>query len=343
MQAGEEDAAGEVGPAGADAARPRKTRKPYVWNPPAVPGWADFRAGGTRRSAFLAYWRGAGLKDLTDFALHAAFRLLPIDVCSAIGGAMGRLVGPRFHKAAAERARANLRRIDPTLTEAEIERRVVSHFDNAGRVMAEFSILHRLVKAGRITVENAAPPLKRSKEGPLIFVACHTGNWEATGALMHSAGLDWSAIYTPPRGRAQQVIADRVRNQFGVNLLPPGKAGIRPTIRTLEEGGAVSMFCDEVHHGTVMAPFFGRPAHVDGNFAIALRFARMTGAQIFIGHCVRLNGARFHVTCSDAVVLPSHTDPDAPLLEDVKALNALLEPIIRANCGQWYFLDNAFE
>ncbi len=322
---------------------PKKSRKPYVWTPPEVPGWANLWAGGARRQAFLGYWRGAGLQDLADFALHAVLRVLPIDLCSAIGGALGRFVGPRFHKDAVGRARANLKRIDPTLTEAQVEARILSHFDNAGRVMAEFSILHRLVKSGRITVENEAAVLRRHAEGPLLLVSCHTGNWEALGALMASLGMQWSAVYTPPGTRAQQVIAERVRQQFGVHMLPPGKPGVRPTIRTLEAGGTVSMFCDEVHHGRVMAPFFDRPPHLDGNLAIALRFARLTGAQVFVGHGVRLKGARFHVTCTDPVALPSHTNPDATLLEDVIALNAILEPIIRANCGQWYFLDNAFD
>ncbi len=325
------------------AAPAKKTRKPYVWTPPQVPGWADLRAGGARRAEWLRYWRGAGLKDLADFALHGVFRILPISVCSAIGGALGRFVGPRFHREAVVRARANLRRIDPSLSDAEIEARIISHFDNAGRVMAEFSILHRLVTSGRITVENAEPLLRRHQEGPLLIISCHTGNWEAVGALMHSAGIEWSAVYTPPGSMAQQVIAERVRSQFGVHMLPPGLPGVRPTIRTLEAGGAVSMFCDEVHDGKVMAPFFDRAPHVDGNLAIAVRFARITGAQIFVGHGQRLKGCRFHVSCTDAVALPSHTDPAATLLDDVIALNAILEPIIRANCGQWYFLDNAFD
>lgn len=341
----EPDVGRPVAPTAAEAppSRPKKTRKPYVWTPPEVPGWSDFRAGGARRGAWLRYWRGAGVKDLSDFALHALFRILPIGLCSAIGGALGRFVGPRSHPEAVVRARANLKRIDPTLSDAEVEARIISHFDNAGRVMAEFSILHRLVKSGRITVENAGPLLRRQAEGPLIIVSCHTGNWEASGALLHTAGINWSAIYTPPRRPAQQLIAERVRSQFGVRMLPPGLPGVRPTIRTLEAGGAVSMFCDEVHDGKVMAPFFDRAPHLDGNLAIALRFARLTGAQVFVGHGVRLNGCRFHVTCSDAVALPSHTDSDATLLDDVIALNAILEPIVRANCGQWYFLDNAFD
>jgi len=334
-----------VDPVGVDAppSGPKKTRKPYVWTPPQVPGWADLKAGGARRAAWLRYWRGAGVQDLADFALHGLFRILPIGLVSAIGGALGRFVGPRFHPEAVVRARANLKRIDPSLSDAEVEARIVSHFDNAGRVMAEFSILHRLVQSGRITVENAEPLLRRHREGPLLIVACHTGNWEAVGALMQSAGIEWSAVYTPPGRPAQQVIAERVRRQFGVHMLPPGLPGVRPTIRTLEAGGAVSMFCDEVHDGKVMAPFFDRAPHLDGNLAIALRFARLTGAQVFVGHGVRLNGCRFHVTCTDAVALPSHTDPAATLLDDVIALNAILEPIVRANCGQWYFLDNAFE
>ncbi|MGU3495328.1 lysophospholipid acyltransferase family protein [Xanthobacteraceae bacterium A53D] len=339
MEVGETDRTDTAPPGGETA---RKTRKPYVWSPPPVPGWADFRAGGTRRAGFMRYWRRGGLKDVSDFVAHHALSIMPISLCSALGGLLGRMAARRLTENA-DRARANLRRIDPTLDDAEVERRVVSHFENAGRVMAEFSVLHRLVGAGRITVENEAALLKAHAEGPLLIISTHTGNWEAVAALMHARGIRWSAVYTPPRTPAQHLIANRVRARFGVSMLPPGAPGVRPTVRTLSEGGTVSMFCDEVHHGKVMAPFFGRPAHVDGNLAIAVRFARMSGAKIFVGHCTRLGGARFHVACSDEVVLPSHTNPDADLQDDVSALNAIIEPIIRKNCGQWYFLDNKFE
>ena len=54
------DTGDQQAPVGTDTAAPlasgaKKTRKPYVWTPPQVPGWADFRAGGARRQEWLRY------------------------------------------------------------------------------------------------------------------------------------------------------------------------------------------------------------------------------------------------------------------------------------------------
>ena len=42
----------------------------------------------------------------------------------------------------------------------------------------------------------------------------------------------------------------------------------------------------------------------------------------------------------DEVGRAAVADPQAPLLDDVVALNAVIEPIIREHCGDWYFLSH---
>lgn len=322
---------------------PAKTRRPYVWVEPEIPGLADLLAGGERRRRWWRHWSTSGPKDLLDLAIHHGLRLLPPAACSAIGAAIYRHVGPRLAPVVAERAARHLRRIRPELSEPEIARMVVSHYESMGRVMTEFSVLRKLLTSGRVTSEGTEIALRALAEGPVIFVSCHTGNWEVFAPVMKALGIRWSIVYTPPRRAIQAAIANRVRRLSNPDLLPPGKSGTRAMIRTLQAGGALSMFCDETHEGRVMAPFFDRAPHLDGNLAVVVRLARMTGAQIVVGHCVRTESCRFHIKVQGPIVLPSHGDASAPPIDDVIALNAVIEPIVRANAGSWYFLDNRFE
>jgi KDO2-lipid IV(A) lauroyltransferase len=106
----------------------------------------------------------------------------------------------------------------------------------------------------------------------------------------------------------------------------------------LQGGGVLCIFGDEEHEGRVMAPFFGRPPHLNGNLTIAARLARMTGAHVMVFHGERRPNGDYAVIFENPAPLPSQTDPQASLLADVVALNAVIEPLVRAHIGSWYFL-----
>ena len=87
-----------------------------------------------------------------EYGLHRLFRLLPIDVVSGIGSLLGRRLGPKLSPGVAIRARQNLPRIHPDWDAARIEAAIAAYYDNAGRLLFEFAILGRLLRAGRIAV-----------------------------------------------------------------------------------------------------------------------------------------------------------------------------------------------
>ena len=333
----------DVPDSGAPVEAPAKTRRPNTWSEAAAPGLRDALAGGERRRAFVRHWTGQGPRDLRDIAFHHLFRILPADVASAIGGGLYRLLGPRAAPVTAARAAAHLRRIRPELTDPQVERLVLSHFESMGRVMAEFAVLPRLMREGRLTHEGAEIALAAQAAGPVIVLGCHTGNWEVIFPFLQSIGFTWAQLYDPPASRVRHAIATEVRGRFGAELVQPTLAGTRTLLKRLKQGGAVSIFVDEVYQGRVMAPFFGRPPHVDGNLGIVARLARASGARIVLLRFDRTKGCRFHVRVEGPIAIPSQADPAAALIDDVRALDRVIEPIIRAHCGDWYFLDNRFE
>src|SRR5207247_9471914 len=71
-----------------------------------------------------------------------AFGQLPLDWASALGGALARRIGPSL--SISERARRNLRRAFPHLSEIAIERIVIEMWDNLGRVAAEYPHLREI-------------------------------------------------------------------------------------------------------------------------------------------------------------------------------------------------------
>ena len=114
----------------------------------------------------------------------AVFGLLPLDFASALGGALARRIGPSL--GISKRARLNLRRAFPELSEAEIARLVAGMWDNLGRVAAEYPHLREIrvfEPGGRVEthgfehVDRAVAAGRR-----MIVFSGHIANWEI-GAL----------------------------------------------------------------------------------------------------------------------------------------------------------------
>lgn len=315
-------------------------RKAWEWQPPAAPTFADLRSGRDGRQRWIRYWIRDTARNALDLAMHHGFRLLPSGRASDAGAAAARLMAPRLHRPSMERALDNLRLILPDRTEDERLAIRARHFENVGRVMAEFSIIDRLIPEGRVAIRGADPLRDAVGTGPVVLVCMHTGNWEVMAPALQSLGIRYAPIYMPPTNRLHHAIALKAREAFGATYVPPGRAGVRPAIRLLQEGQIVSIFCDESFAGRAQAPFFHRPPHLDGNLSTAIRLARLTGARLVPAHCVRLADCRFRVNFLPPITLAAHDDPGPHLLDDVTMLNGVIEPIVRAHLDQWYFLNS---
>jgi len=319
----------------------QRARSVYRYQPPDPPPLRDLLAGGEGRRRFLRYWVTDNLNNLTDLAVHFGLKLLPMDACSALGARLGVFAMPRFHKAAVARARANLKQLLPEASEAEREALLYRNWQNLGRLMTEFSIIRRVaLSPGRVKGIDPKWVLETAASGPLVLVGLHLGNWEMMVPPLSALGLKLNANYVPPNARARAWIAEKVRLESGLVLMPPGRDGIRPALKALKEGGIVSMFCDEGFQGWIRGPFLGRPPHLDGNLTLAVKLARRAGARIVPWYMLREEGLNFTFHHLPVIDLPPEESPGARLMEDVILLNSVIEPVTRAHLDQWYFLDS---
>lgn len=320
------------GPAG-------RKRKAWTYEPPKAPPLADFLAGGDRRRAFLRYWLYENVDNAIDLFFYFAFMLLPARACSALGGWLGRLLAPRFHKGAYARAAANLKMIRPDLSEAELETLLERYADSQGRQMAEYSVVPRLARrhVRKIGTEGL---VERCAEGPVIFIAPHISNWEVLWHCLLDMGLAVTMNYDPPKRRSRHYIVNRLRKGAGLGILKPGRSFVRPALRILENGGNLLMFCDEGFNGYIRAPFFGRPAHLESNYAVIARMARKTNALVYPLFIIREGGANFLLQALEPFRLRTVEGAADQLTANVRLLNEAIEEMVREYPEQWYFVDN---
>lgn len=317
-----------------------KTRRARHWQRRIAPPWSDMIRGRERRRALFSYWKTEGFLNLLDYTLFTALGLLPARWASNCGGFITDYIVRPTVPELVSRVRENLARIRPELSEEERERLLRDYYMNKGRVFGEYPVLTKVHRAGKIQTQGGALLRRLHAEGRgLLILGLHLANWEIGSAAIADSGLPFKSFYEPPAREGQHQLALKVRKALGGLMFPPGKAGARYAVRDLRNGGVLSVFVDEGLGGRCMAPFFGRQPSLDGNLAIAARLARLSGAPVVLGYGARKENGEFLATFEGPIVLPSRTRPNATLIEDVKALNDTIEPLIRSRCAEWFFLD----
>ncbi len=286
-----------------------------------------------------------GVRRFVAYPLQAAavwlglalFGALSIDRASAVGGWLGRTIGPRL--GVTRTAERNLRRAFPERDEAEIAAIVRGMWDNLGRVAAEYVHLGEIQvygDDGRVEVVGVEHVDRLREDGAGgIFFGAHLGNWEITALGAIQNGLPLSLIYRAANNPIVERLLQKIRAPLGGVHYPKGAEGAKELIATLRRDDHLAMLVDQKLNDGIAVPFFGRDAMTAPALAqLALKFR----CPIVPARCERLGGARFRLTAYPPMTLPDTGDRHADVAETMRRVNALLEEWIRARPEQWLWL-----
>jgi len=268
----------------------------------------------------------------------AALRALPLDAASAIGGFVGRQIGPRLRVSGL--ARRNLRAAMPELAETPIEAIVRGMWDNLGRVAAEYPHLRkiRVFAAGsRVDtrgIEHLDQALAAGRR--VILFGGHLANWEIAALAGSQYGLDIAQIYRAPNNPLIDRMVARLRGG-GSELIPKGAVASRRAVAALRRGGHVSLLADQKLNEGSAVPFSGRPAMTAPALALlAFHF----DCAVLPARVERLRGARFRLSLYPPLDVPRSGDRDADIMAMMTAVNATLEAWVRERPEQWFWVHN---
>ena len=282
----------------------------------------------------IAQWAA----EARDLALHHVMRVLPTETCSELGARLGDSIGRKGHPGLEARGRMVLARLrrdfkDPTALDAATSRL----WEGVGRVAAEFSVLRRFEREGRIR-ETQPGMLQALLENPapVIFCFLHIGNWEV--ALMRVARLApgrMIVVAMIPENPAQTRIVGRWRASLRTEVRWMNPGIWRPVLQRLRQPGGLAFIAgDEPDAASIGAPFFGRPPRINGNLGKMVRLAAATGARIVPIYAERRPGVRFAIHTLEPVEIAA-ADSDDEVLAAVLRINALIEPVVRDLADQW--------
>lgn len=268
------------------------------------------------------------------------FGLPSVDQASALGGWLGRTVGP--HLGITRRARRRIARAMPELTPAEIERIVTAMWDNLGRVAFEYAHIdtfrhpderHRIEVVGMEALRAHA----EAGHGGLLLSG-HFGNFELLPVAMNREGFRGGEVYRPANNPyVNQWMLDMRAGKTGSIQIPKGRKGTRDLLTIIRKHGFVAMLFDQKMREGIEVKLFGIPSMTTPAPAgLAIRL----GTVLFPACIERLEGAYFRVTIYPQIEAQPGADPASETVRLTQELNDFLEARIREKPENWFWLHN---
>ncbi len=279
------------------------------------------------------------LEAAAALMVYSLMRVLPIDMASALGGWLGRTVGP--HIPVSARAVKNLSAAFPEKSPAEIAAIVRAMWDNLGRMAAEYPHLGEINvydPEGRVEVSGAeyADLLRDDGRGG-IFFSGHIANWEIVSLGATQRGLPLDRVYREANNRLVEWLYQHGRAAVEGALIPKGPAGARGLLSSLKNNRHIAMMVDQKMNDGIPVPFFGRDVMTAPALAeLALRY----DCPVVPARVKRLKGAHFKILIYPPMKLVKTGDHQADVAANMAQVNAILEQWIRDTPEQWLWLHN---
>lgn len=263
--------------------------------------------------------------------------IFPFKVSVALGGCLGRTVGPRL--SLSKRARVNLHKCFPDLTPPEIERIIRDMWDNFGRLAAEYvnadafwdgKTLKNIEVRG---LENLRHLQNDGKPG-IIFTA-HTGNWQMITLAAQSIGLDLTQMYRPANNPWVNQLMLYCQKLAVKNVITKGKGGPKDLLSLLRRGDHALLLVDQKMGEGISVPFLGRQAMT------AKGIARMYINQkcpLLPARSERIHDSHFRVTFYPPISFVPQGDQEQDMYNLLLQINTMISEWVQERPSQWLWI-----
>lgn len=172
-----------------------------------------------------------------------------------------------------------------------------------------------------------------------LLVTGHIGDFEVAAPVAKLLGFGpLYVVSRPPKNRPLSIAAQRARERRGYRLIPR-RGAMQSIPRIVEAGGMVAMLLDQrARKRTVIAPFFGRPAHCERAIGVLMRRLRV---PVVMACCYTTAEPFRYRFVMPSVLWPdelAHASPEAIATR----INSELERMILAHPEQYFWLHDRY-
>ena len=207
-----------------------------------------------------------------------------------------------------------------------------------GIILGYFELFREIHRPGTVTLaaDRVQEIVERSRKGRATLVlATHLGSYDLIGGLLvRRTGVPSTVIVKVPRSPALAGLLERVRNGYGLEILPNKRGSMAEVYELVARGQLIGFFLDQRLTRGIPVPFFGRPALTAPSLAVA---AAKTGEDVYFleywREGVGKHGCRFHGPLPTAGTVEENT----------AAYTRCIEEAIRRRPHSWLWLHDRWK
>ena len=271
------------------------------------------------------------LQFLFIIIFFSLFKILGLNVSSALGGKLFEKIGPLFRSK--KLIHSNLKKAFPDISLDHLNRITKMMWNNYGRVFAEYMFIKKfredrsnknIIIEGQEILEDI-----KKKNKSVVFISGHLSNFELMAMHIEKSGIKLSTIYRPLNNIFLNKIMERIRKKYICKYqIKKGIGGMKKLMHLKKLNYSTALMIDQRVSQGIRSDFFNQKALTTTIPAQLVKKFKIPIVPIFIE---RINNINFKIVVKNPITF----DNEETTKTITDKLNLVLEKMILYKPELW--------
>jgi KDO2-lipid IV(A) lauroyltransferase len=271
------------------------------------------------------------LQFLFIIIFFSLFKILGLNISSALGGKLFEKIGPIFRSK--KLIHSNLKKAFPDISLDHLNRITKMMWNNYGRVFAEYMFIKKfredrsnknIIIEGQEILEDI-----KKKNKSVVFISGHLSNFELMAMHIEKSGIKLSTIYRPLNNIFLNKIMERIRKKYICKYqIKKGIGGMKKLMHLKKLNYSTALMIDQRVSQGIRSDFFNQKALTTTIPAQLVKKFKIPIVPIFIE---RINNINFKIVVKNPITF----DNEETTKTITDKLNLVLEKMILYKPELW--------
>jgi len=279
------------------------------------------------------------LQFLFIIIFFSLFKILGLNISSALGGKLFEKIGPLFRSK--KLIHSNLKKAFPNISLEHLNGITKMMWNNYGRVFAEYMFIKKfredrsnknIIIEGQEILEDI-----KKKNKSVVFISGHLSNFELMAMHIEKSGIKLSAIYRPLNNIFLNKIMERIRKKYICKYqIKKGIGGMKKLMQLKKLNYSTALMIDQRVSQGIRSDFFNQKALTTTIPAQLVKKFKIPIVPIFIE---RINNINFKIVIKNPITF-DHEETTKTITDK---LNLVLEKMILYKPELWIWSHNRWK
>ena len=279
------------------------------------------------------------LQFIFIIVLFSFFKILGLNISSALGGKLFEKIGPLFRSK--ELIHSNLKKAFPGINLDNLNKITKLMWNNYGRVFAEYMFIKKFredITNKNIIIEGQEilEDIKTNNKS-VVFISGHLSNFELMAMHIEKSGIKLAAIYRPLNNIFLNKIMERIRKKYICRYqIKKGLGGMKKLIKLKKLNYSSALMIDQRVSQGIKSKFFNQNALTTTVPAQLIKKFKIPIVPLSIE---RINNINFKIVIKKPIIF----DNEETTKSITDKLNLELEKMIIYKPEQWIWSHNRWK